>query len=208
MAKQIETGILTLRDEAHQIEVGVKMAIRETGIHDDQEMKVATDTLAQVNAFLKRAEEARTFIVKPLNDHVKLINAEFKKITDPLTFADRSIRNAMSAFYQAKERARLEEQVRLDAQAKADAAIQGTPSLIPEVVADLAPAVDKTVKTEAATAGFRDNWTYEIIDAALVPREYLTVDGPAITKAVKSGVREIAGVRIFNEPVVAMRERQ
>jgi phage protein D len=48
----------------------------------------------------------------------------------------------------------------------------------------------------------RDNWTFEIVDNTLVPRDYMLVDEVKIGKVVRaaSGKIEIPGVRIFNQP--------
>ena len=48
----------------------------------------------------------------------------------------------------------------------------------------------------------RDNWTFEIVDEALVPRDYMLVDEVKIGRVVRatSGKIEIQGVRIFNQP--------
>lgn len=51
----------------------------------------------------------------------------------------------------------------------------------------------------------RKVWKAEVIDDAAVPRDYLVVDEKAIRAAVKSGVREIPGVRIYSVDEMAVR---
>jgi len=48
-------------------------------------------------------------------------------------------------------------------------------------------------------------WHYEVLDPAKVPAEFLMVNEPAITKAVKGGAREISGVRIWSTQEVVAR---
>lgn len=55
------------------------------------------------------------------------------------------------------------------------------------------------------TKGTTKRWTFETTDASLVPREYLIVDESAIRKAIAAGVREIPGVRIFQEQSLSIR---
>jgi hypothetical protein len=53
--------------------------------------------------------------------------------------------------------------------------------------------------------GTTKRWTYEVIDANLLPREYLVVNTTAINTAVKGGVREIPGVRIYEDTSLTIR---
>lgn len=51
----------------------------------------------------------------------------------------------------------------------------------------------------------KTNWDFELQDERLVPPEYLTVDVAAIEKAIKNGVRNIPGTRIFSYESTQMR---
>lgn len=52
--------------------------------------------------------------------------------------------------------------------------------------------------------GARTIWNFEVTDASAVPMEFLMVNEKALREAVRAGVREIPGVRIFSETVVAI----
>lgn len=54
-------------------------------------------------------------------------------------------------------------------------------------------------------SGTRKVWKFAIEEAGLVPREFLVVDEQAVRRAVAAGVREIPGVRIFEETSIALR---
>lgn len=73
---------------------------------------VSDDTLtnaAKMISFIaeakKQYENLCTTLVKPLNDHVKMINELFKKETIPLEEADKIVRGKMIIFQRAKEEA-------------------------------------------------------------------------------------------------------
>jgi hypothetical protein len=53
----------------------------------------------------------------------------------------------------------------------------------------------------APGVGRRDVWHYEVLDAAQVPREYLTVDHTKLGRVVRAlkGAARIPGVRIWVE---------
>lgn len=65
--------------------------------------------------------------------------------------------------------------------------------------------MNKPVKGIARTLGADGSmststeWAFEIINADLVPRPYCEADESKVRKAVKSGVREIPGVRIYEK---------
>ena len=56
-----------------------------------------------------------------------------------------------------------------------------------------------------AVKGVREVYKFAITDAKLIPREYLTVDVPTVNEAIRNGVREIPGLRIFTEKIMAAR---
>jgi len=64
------------------------------------------------------------------------------------------------------------------------------------------PPIPEKPKTEGLT--LRDNWTFEIYDESLIPREYLVPDPVKIRKVVQvmKERTNIPGVRVFNQPVV------
>ena len=47
--------------------------------------------------------------------------------------------------------------------------------------------------------GVRTGWTYEIVNEPLVGREFCTPDSKLINAAIKKGLRESPGLRIFQE---------
>lgn len=53
--------------------------------------------------------------------------------------------------------------------------------------------------------GATKRWTFEVTDAARVPREYLAIDETKIRQAIMSGTREIAGVRIYQAEGLTIR---
>ncbi len=85
-------------------------------ITNEDEAQAAGELLRQIAGRRRRAEEARVFLVKPLNDHVKAINAQFKPTAEVLAKAEREIRASMATYLaavaaeEAAERARLEEE--------------------------------------------------------------------------------------------------
>jgi hypothetical protein len=61
------------------------------------------------------------------------------------------------------------------------------------------------VSAPSKIKGQTKSWTFEITNAAAVPREYLIVDSVKIREAMRSGVRDIPGVRFFQEDGLSIR---
>src|SRR3990167_5234678 len=67
-------------------------------VKDTESEARAVEFLSQIKLRLQKLEDARKFLVKPLNDHVKEINAKFKESTDPLSEADLAIRKGITVY--------------------------------------------------------------------------------------------------------------
>lgn len=88
-------------------------------VRDDEEAEAATDFLALIAGEKRRAEDARTFLVKPLNDHVREINARFKGPAEILKQADGIVRAKVLAYRSEQERKRQAEIRRLEEEEQA-----------------------------------------------------------------------------------------
>jgi len=164
-------------------------------ITDQASLAVAEETLSEIARLKKNLEERRDFFVRPLNDHVKNINEWIRGLAAPLVQADTILRNKKLAYAREVERQRQEaERSRREAAAKvareaADAIAAGrTPEPAKPVFVPTAPPPVK---------GIRRAWVHEVEDPDLVPRQYCGPDDQLLRAAVNAGVREIAGVRIF-----------
>jgi chromosome segregation ATPase len=69
-----------------------------------------------------------------------------------------------------------------------------------EIAVAMIEPVKKTVRTASgAKATLRMRWTWEVVDAAKVPRDYLCVDERSVKEAISQGVRDIPGIRVFQD---------
>jgi hypothetical protein len=72
-------------------------------------------------------------------------------------------------------------------------------------VAKPLPAPSTAYFKPDALKGVAKVWKFEVLNTALVPREFLIVDETAIRRAIAAGTREIAGVRIYQEDQLRVR---
>lgn len=55
------------------------------------------------------------------------------------------------------------------------------------------------------TAYKRQRWDFEIVDIALVPREYFSLDERLVRQAIRSGIRDIPGLRVYDAGKIVVR---
>ena len=180
-------AIVLVRDKAKQV---VAHALGMT-IASQGDAEFATETLSFISASKKNLEDQRTFLVGPLNAHVKDINAKFKEWAAPLVEADVVLRKKVLAYHQEVARlAEAEREVEV---------VLGVPEK------DLVPLPAKLVNTPTGSTTVRKTWTYEVEDYALIPKAYLMIDDQVINLAIKDGTRKIKGLKIYQKESLAVR---
>ena len=75
----------------------------------------------------------------------------------------------------------------------------------PTVVQPVVQEAPRVTRTELGSASQRKVWTFEVVNEAEVPREYLMVDEKKVRDSVRMGTRNIEGIRIFEEVTTVFR---
>ena len=167
---------------------------------DQSQADEANEILTKINHGLKQIEAKRLSFTAPLNQSLKEINASFKKMVEPVKYAKDELTTRLMTW-------RRQEQARIDAErAKAvkeeerRRKIQEAHAAKGHVVKeDITPVAKPMPFSVNDTTKVQKRWAYEVENEALVPRGYLIVNGPAITAAVRAGVRDIPGVKIYQK---------
>ena len=195
----------------------------------DEEGKVdAVASLSGIARLKKEAEGRRDGLVRPHNDQVRVVNSVFRLVLAPVLEADELLRRKVREFDReqaaaadraqaAAEAAKVRSEALVEEAGKAEAAgetgaaaqlldraVQAeTAARVAEVTAP--PAPSRVVRTDVGTASTRKVWKFEVTNKAQVPLDYLVVDDVAVRKAISAGVREIDGLRIFQDETLAVR---
>lgn len=61
------------------------------------------------------------------------------------------------------------------------------------------------INQSGENATVRMIWTFEVQDIKQVPTEFLMVNDKAVREAIKNGIHEIAGLKIYQKPTVAIK---
>lgn len=72
-----------------------------------------------------------------------------------------------------------------------------------EIIAEAAKPVKISQGGENATV--RMIWDFEIDDITKVPAEYITIDERAVRAAIKTGIREVPGLKIYQKPSITIK---
>lgn len=211
----------TIRQRANELVEAAKRAI----INSAETMEKGADMSKLLKSLAKKIEEMRTTKVKPLNDEVSAINANFKAIINPLSEAAKGVESKMLAYTKEQEeiarkeaeKRRIQEEEERRISAEAAMVIDENGNLYQEemVIQEVAPVLAVAVPTltrssRGAVAGIRKTWTYEVIDILALAThrpdliETISVKINAEIRG-ENGKREIPGLKIFQQEAMNVR---
>lgn len=215
--EKVDTGIATIQSELKPIEteiVSLKDRAQAIIIKDDKGYEDATNILDVIMSKKKALEKMRKFFVDPLNQQVKNINAMFKPQVEATEEVEMIVKGSMKKYFDEKEAARIKEEARLQKirdKANAKRAEQGKEAIAEPIREVAAPA--KFVNTGTAKAQVRKFWTHEIISIDALPDDVKKaifaeayrkgIIKSVVQKFVDAGMREMTGVRIFEDTLIA-----
>lgn len=179
-------------------------------VEDQESNKKAVEIGTSAKKLYKKIEETRKSIIEEPNSFVKSVNSFARIFTDKLKSIEQLMKQKISQ-YRA-----IEEQKRREAELKAKKAIEELQKKLEKeakekgiepvkVEAPVIPAEPKITRTESGSASGRKVWTFEVVNIDEVPREYLSLNEKKVRDAVRAGVREIPGIRIFQKEKTTFR---
>ena len=222
-----EVEMLTIQATAFQTKAEAMV------IESDEHVAGATNLLGFIAQSKKQFDERRTGIVKPLNDQVAEVNKAFKTITAPLDAATATLKDKVLTYRREQEKRRQEELARIERERKAAEELQSkleeehraqrieallttgelpfqeevAPTL-PVAPVELPPEISTNVKASLGSSTFKKVWTFEVIDPKQIPYCYLILDEKAIRSSIRQGVREIPGIRIYQDEQLSVSTKQ
>lgn len=208
----------------------VLTAVATVVVQSQESLDKANDVLQSVLNARKRVEDFfRPDIDRAHKLHKSLL-ASLQKFAGPLDEAERIVKRKIGVYLREQDRLRLEaERLRVLAEKKAERIAEKGIDEAHKKLADGddeaadAVVIDAHAKAEAALAtapvvpdkpvaeniSLRKLWRFEIVDAALVPREYCKPDEVLLQKIVSHTKEQtrIAGIRVYAETSVAAKVR-
>lgn len=189
-------------------------------ISDGETLETGIDMIKQVHDHKKKVEKTRKDLTEPILASKKNIDQRFKAITVPLEKAERLLRDKVTEYQQLEEAKKREAQAALrkaeeEARQKAeeDERKDSPPpkdnvTLQPDNSVMTQQSAEKIVGNTGATGSFRKVWKHRVVDkAALFAKhpELLLPDDKSIGQLVRSGVRDLPGIEIYQEDELVVR---
>lgn len=205
-------------------------AAGEVVIFTRADVSHATDLVKAIKDRAKQIEEERTRLVKPFNEGVKQINGRFKAMLAPLQDAETEVKGKILSFQREEEKKAREEQQRLEQErlkreqeerkrleaeedarkAEMEEGEEYDRPAMPVAPAPVAAPVASSFRPTTygqtgAVSTVKKQWASELVDITQVPAEYLLLDQVKVNQAIRAGLRDIPGLRIFEKEILQVR---
>ena len=223
----INVTIDTVEEQKKTNDVPVLCQKAELTISNQSDYEAASAVLSEVKSRYKELDAQRKEITKPIDAAKKAVMDLFKTPLELLEKAESKIKGLMIGYTNEQERKAREEQARLQRLADAEAAKQkkileekiaraeasGKTEKAEElqmqketIIPIVAPIIAPQIETPKGVS-YREQWSAEIIDEKLIPREYLIVNLQALNKiaAATKGTISVPGVRFVSTKILASR---
>jgi type I site-specific restriction-modification system R (restriction) subunit len=184
-------------------------------VSNKQSLDYAKDLAKEAQKVEKMIEDKRKEITVPILDFKRSIDDHAKKLTEALKASIKNVRTQILTYETELERARQEELRKIEAERQkieeekrklAESQPQNGHAAHPVSMPEEMLLNHKVKELEQdRSKSIRYVWRYKIIDEALVPREFLSVDERKITASVAAGIRTIAGIEIYQEEQLVLR---
>lgn len=228
--KPIYTAVAQLPVAAEQRETAIALidvAKNLAILADPEQVAKAAEWLARARAHWSALDVQRKEMNAGAREAIEALNNEFNGVLNPLKLEIDGMANLILA-YNARERQRAEaEQKALrDAEDErqrhleqerqrviAETGLEPPPPPAPLHASPTIIAPPKRVMGHAgSSATEKDNWTYEVVDIALVPETYLVPPEERIQKSVLNAIARsqkdkasVPGIRFVNKPILSTR---
>lgn len=164
----------------------------------------ASAFLKEIKDMEKIVEDKRITFTKPLNESLKNINGTFKKMKEPLEQA-RGLLTGKILTWKRIESERVEaEQAAWRKIQEAEAELR---KLNHEPEVEVEPIIVAPVVNKIGNMQTVKRWTFEIIDFSKVPDIFKAINAVEINAAIRSGNRDIPGLKIYQEESLSIVNR-
>jgi hypothetical protein len=185
-----EKTFMTLKDDIKVIEEESSKLVEVKNQATEEEASVLRSKILDSEKNLKKRLD---FFQSPAKDWIKKVGNLFKPYQDKIKTIDDAIEEKQKTYRRKLEAEK--QKIDEDNRKKLEEALKKNkaPPPMQEV------KVETTTRTESGGTSYKKEWFFEIQKPEDVPLEYCTVDESKIRQAVKSGIRKIKGVRIFED---------
>jgi hypothetical protein len=179
-------------------------------IETEEQNQLAVIMGTSAKKLAKTINQKRDEILKDPEDYVKGVRNFCRMFTEKLATIENGLKQKLTSYRIVQEQKRREaeqkaiaETERLNKKLAKDAEKKGIEA--PQIMKPVLPKEQKAIRTESGVASGRKTWTFELADLGKVPREYMTLDERKVNDAIKAGLRNIPGLRIYEKETTTFR---
>ena len=163
-------------------------------IKSAQDADSASEFRRKIKDVENRIEAKRLEFTKPLNQSLSAINETFKKLSRPLKEVRESLTGRILDWWRTEnDRLAKEEERRRkiqDAHERAGHEVK-------------APIILERLEKKMGDSQVRKDWTFEVINFSELEDKFKEENTVAINQAIRSGVRDIKGLRIYQKETLS-----
>ena len=196
-------------------------------IADSVTYEQAGAKLKELKQYTKTIKDNKTADLKPLKDGIKKLEDKYNIPLALLAEADAIIRDKMNKYLNDELKRRAEAEAEANRQAEELAlkqaleleevkkqALNYDPITARAMVSSLEDKqnqlINQTAKAEVVNLSTKNNivskvWDFELVDISAVPQEFIILNDKAVRQAIREGVREIKGLKIFQKARVSIK---
>lgn len=204
---QLQTEIEIVKEDSQKIDKTIKTMQIET----DEDYKKASEFLGEIKKQIKKIEEARLSVTKPINESLAILNQTANMAKEPLQKLEALLKDKMKEFLIEQEKKIAEEEKRRqeeeeERKKKEKEALKKGEELPPAPI-DFGPpqAPESTTRTQSGTSSAAKVWKFNITEPTKVPIEYWEISESKIRQAIRDGKRKIPGIKIYQDTQIKMR---
>lgn len=175
-------AILAMRDSAIKALGQIDEKAKEVDFRKADSMALATGIVTSISSAINAMEKFRKKVKEPFLEACQVIDKTFSPVSEAGKRINAAIKERQRQHLLAQQRVAME-----------------TAKVNPERAITQAIATTATVQTATGSSSSEKFWTFEVERPELVPEEFKTVDIKKIETAIAAGLREISGVRIFED---------
>lgn len=189
---------LTVLSDAEILHAETKLSV----YNESTEQEIVSQTVGnfkdialECSKIAKSLDAMRQDATKPALEEQRRVNAFYKPTIEKLDEFSKKLMDRVAKFVRDEARKESERKA-IEAKANAEKLLAGKPIEAPVSAKPSEPIVTVSEKV---------TWEFEIIEEEKIPKKYLCPDEDAIRQAIKSGVRAISGIKIFEKTTVLRR---
>jgi hypothetical protein len=200
LAKRIQIRPQALSQFEAEVNTKIKSLLRVMGmveiVNDEGDKAMVSGAIKEGKQLIKMVSDARKAITNPLQEEVKHWISKEKALIAPI---EEAMQRADQLIKQFNARIAAEQQALLEKIEREEAARLAQDNSQAEQVRQESEFKRQLAQASHSTDGVRMVWSFEVENISTVPRDFLMLDEQKVRNAIRTGIREIPGIKIFQK---------